>query len=928
MPLDSETEKKIWEAAATTSDPGRARRNLLRFLELNPGQGRLIPSLPLTAKLFAASQFLANFCIARPAELRSAVMEREKNMSARLLATRAQKELVLDEDSDLSSMMTALRLFKKRYLLRITLRDISGDSDIQSGMDELTVLAEQIISTALAWSVRLNVRKFGTPPDNAMALIALGKLGGEELNYSSDIDVIAVYRSDEGQTSGIPNPSGVVYNRISTHEFYCKTVELFARMLSSQTGDGIAYRVDLRLRPQGQKGDIALPLKAYRTYYESWGRTWERIMLIRARPVAGDAGLGQAFMDTITPFVWREALDFSEIEEIQGLKKKIDSAYDRNDIKRGYGGIREVEFFVQTFQLLFGGAQTSLRTHRILNAIQALKWLKKVPEEDLTSLWENYLFLRRLEHYLQMKEDLQTHTLPAAEELEPLAQKMGFSDQDHFLADLRLRRMQVKSMYNSLLGTREDVQSEALSLLEGGMKDSEISGYLSFRKVHEPAQALLRVKNIGEHLGVFRTPQERDLSRQVVPLMIENALASSDPDRALAGIESMITSYGIRPAHLTAFLEQRELMSGVVQIFSMSPYLSRIFLSNHFYLDMLIEEWSIAKSLRAMEDKLKRIEAAGEDVSTVLARHRRTEEVRIGMLCLVNILKFEDLFRGLSQLAEAVIRAVVEKSGYRGLSVIALGKLGGREMTFGSDLDIIFVSESAQAMSHAERIIKTLTAYTDMGMLYSVDTRLRPDGSSGALVNNIEGYRNYYTGKAQSWEIQALLKARPAGGDMALGRAFAAMARDVVIKRGPAIGGDEITAMRERIVRELSREAGGIDIKLGPGGLGEIEFYTQSLQLRHAASFPEILVQNTGAALLRLAKKDLLSADRKDTLYNTYSYLSKLQTFLRLNEAEVLPEEGALMVRAARFMGFDPPREFARYVRGLREAVTTAVSGA
>jgi glutamate-ammonia-ligase adenylyltransferase len=226
---------------------------------------------------------------------------------------------------------------------------------------------------------------------------------------------MAVYDNNDGQTSGILNPSGVLYNKVSNHEFYCKVIELFNKLLSSHTEDGIAYRVDFRLRPQGQRGDIALPLKAYQTYYQSWGRTWERMMLIRARPVAGDLKLGKSFIETIRPFVWRQTLEIAEIEEIRGLKKKIDSTFDRDDIKRGYGGIREAEFFIQTFQLLFGGENKSLRSYRILNAIQALKWMNKVPEEDLTTLWDNYIYLRRVEHYLQMKEDLQTHTLPSTD---------------------------------------------------------------------------------------------------------------------------------------------------------------------------------------------------------------------------------------------------------------------------------------------------------------------------------------------------------------------------------------------------------------------------------------------------------------------------------------------------------------------------------
>jgi glutamate-ammonia-ligase adenylyltransferase len=947
MNIDKKKLKRIYEAALNTPDRKRAERNLIRFLELNTDGKRLFPYLTIVAKLFAASQFLANYCIANPEELYEAIKERKKEITNRLLYVKAKKELIIDgnliphfppslkggsagstdQKKDLNSMMKALRLFQRRYLLRITLRDTTGETDIQSSMDELTLLAETIISTALQWSLQHNQQKYGSPSETVISLIAVGKLGGEELNYSSDVDLIAVYNNDDGQTSGIPNPSRIMFNKISNHEFYCKVVELFNRLLSSHTEDGIAYRVDLRLRPQGQKGDIALPLKAYRTYYESWGRTWERMMLIRARPVAGDKKLGQAFIETIRPFIWKEALDYSEIEEIRGLKKKIDSTFSRDDIKRGYGGIREAEFFVQTFQLLFGGANSSLRSYRILNSIQALKWMKKVPEEDLTTLRDNYLYLRRVEHYLQMKEYLQTHTLPSSdEELEALAKKMGFPSKDEFLANLRIKRMQIKSMYNSLLGTQEDVYTEALNLLEGGLKDNELTGYLSFRKVKQPHRGVSSLKNIKEHMRVFRTMHERSISRKVIPQLLENALMSEDPDRAIAGIESLMTTYGIKTAHLTAFIEQKELMTGVVKIFSMSPYLTRIFLSSQYYLDILIEEWSISKTLRAMEGKLQRIAEKGEDLGSRLARYKRFEEVRLGILLLLKILKFEDLFKGLSQLAEAIIKSVVDSFECQGLSVMALGKLGGREMTFGSDLDLVFVSETSEAVTAAEKIIRTLTSYTDTGLLYNVDTRLRPDGSKGILVKDIGGYKKYYLNKANNWEIQAILKARPVGGDEKLARSFINMVKEVILQKGREIKKDDITSMRERIIKELSHESEGVDIKLGPGGIEEIEFYVQFLQLRHAQRSPEILVQNTLAAINRLAKKNILDSADKNTLFNAYGYFSQLQTFMRLNEEQVIAEQSDVTELSAKFMEHKSREEFLEHLRMLRDNVSAVVN--
>lgn len=939
MTINQSIQDKISEAAAHTPDPERAQRNLMRLFETDTNTRRLTPYLSVISQLFAASQFLANYCIAGPEELYNAVRERKKNLTRRLLKERAHKELspphgpaserkeMKGDATDISHMMKALRLFKKRYLLRITLRDITGESSLLTSLDELTFLAEVIISTALRWSLEHNQTRFGEPADSVITIIGLGKLGGEELNYSSDVDLVAVYDNDEGQTAGIPSPSGIVFNKISNHEFYCKVIEFLNKLLSSQTEDGIAYRVDLRLRPQGQKGDIALPLKSYRTYYESWGRTWERMALIRARPVAGDAALGRAFIQAIEPFVWKKTIDYSEIEEIRGLKKKIDTTVERDDIKRGYGGIREVEFFIQTFQLLYAGDNSSLKSYRILNAIQALKWMNLVPGRDLTILWGNYLYLRRIEHYLQMKEDLQTHTLPAsAGDLESLSRQMGFTSQNDFLANLRLKRMQTKNMYNSLLGTQDDVHIETLNLLEGKFSDRELTGYLSFRNVKDSETCLVRLKSIREHMGTFQTMQERSLRREVIPRLLENALTAESPDRALAGLESLLTTYDIRTAHLTAIKDQKELMTGIIKIFSLSPYLTRTFLSSHYYLDILIEEWSIFKTLKGMEEKLDRTVQGSENISSRLAQYRKFEEVRLGILFLLRIIKTEDLFRVLSHLAEAIIGVIADRHGCRGLSVIALGKLGGREMTFGSDLDIVFVSETAEAMTAAENIMKALTSYTDMGLLYNVDTRLRPDGSKGILVKNIDGYRNYYLKHAQNWEIQALLRARPAGGDGKLGRSFMTMAKEIILKKGPEIRKKDISDMRERIVKELSHESRGMDIKLGPGGIGEIEFHTQFLQLHHAHESPDLLVQNTLTAVNRLAKRSLLEPSDRDLFLNAYEYLRKLETFLRLNEEQVIARYSEISELSSRFMGHKNEEEFLEQLDMFRREVLAAVN--
>ena len=312
--------------------------------------------------MFSYSQFLAHYCISNPDKLGLSLKDMRKPFRKKDILTEARKHIRISGDRAPPALkqdaMKLLRDIKKTYLLRITLRDTDNITDFQECVSELSILSEAVLELSLEISIALVGEKFGNLKNNAFSVIGLGKLGAGELNYSSDVDIMTVYRSETGLSSGVRTSSGVRGNRIGPHEYFCRLTETMTGLLHNPTEDGIAYRVDLRLRPNGRKGALSLPLNSCLSYYEAWGKTWERVALIRARHVAGDAGLGEMFMDGIEPFVWKRSLDYNDIEEIKTLKKRIDTIFDVNDIKRGYGGIREVEFFVQTFQLLYGGEKT------------------------------------------------------------------------------------------------------------------------------------------------------------------------------------------------------------------------------------------------------------------------------------------------------------------------------------------------------------------------------------------------------------------------------------------------------------------------------------------------------------------------------------------------------------------------------------------
>ncbi len=848
------------------------------------------------------SSFLLRFSGRYPEKLATCLKGFERPVTAKDINEILKANIPQDIDNiELTELMKGFRIARNEALLRITLRDILGYSDIKESMRELTIMAETIIQKALEYSLNLCIKRFGEPSDEgSISIIALGKLGAEELNYSSDVDFIAVYNDAEGKTAGIIAPNGLRTNRITNHEFYCKVVELLNRLLSTPTEDGIVYRVDLRLRPQGQRGPLAISLRACKQYYESWGRTWERMVMIRARVIAGNRDTGRAFMEIINPFVWQRTVDYSEIEEIRSLKKKIDSTFLKDDIKRGYGGIREAEFFIQTLQLIYCKENSRLQTHRMDIAVDALKSQAIVPADELDSIYENYLYLRRLEHYLQMKDDLQLHVLPKdKDELLMLGKKMGYANIEDFLSDLKVRRMQIKSMYNTLLGTPEDIHSEALMLVEGELKDEEIKEFLRLRGMSNPERGLKSLRSISERMDLFKTGRLRRLSRDVVPIMIEEALRSLAPDRALTGLETFLSSFGMKEAYLEWLKDQMHICKGLVRMFAGSSYLMRIFLSDHAYLDMLLEESIIRKSYSYMMKQLGRFisSSRGDALSKRLAEFKRFEEFRLGLYYIMEILKTRDLFRYLSHLAEVEINCCLQAlEGNNDIVVVAMGKLGGREMTFGSDLDLLMVAE-ADDVKKAEMVITLLTKYTEKGPPYSIDMRLRPDGTKGTLVKSIEGYRKYYTEDAQQWEVQALLRARPVAGPSEGRIRFFNMVREVITQRARDFSLKEVRSMREKIVQEVSSKD-ALDIKFGPGGIEEIEFFVQALQVIHSNKIPDLIVQNTLTAINRLMKHGIIDAPDGKRLKEIYSFYRILETELRLNEEDSLKEDKTSMLIA------------------------------
>lgn len=921
----------IKETSARTPDPERALKNLERlfkyvpeFLEENEQQ------IETVARLFSYSQFLAEYCIKNPIKLSFALKNIHGPIKKQEIISHARKKykVPIKKPSNLfkQEAMKILRGIKKSYLLRITIKDISGITTLNECMSELSILSEAILELALNISYFLMREKFGDLKNDSFSLIGLGKLGAGELNYSSDIDIIPVYKLDECMSSGILTSSGVRVNKIYSHEYFCRLTEILTNLLQSPTEDGIAYRADLRLRPNGQKGALSLSQDSYISYYEAWGRTWERMALIRARPVAGDSQLGENFIGAIEPFVWKRSIDYNDIEEIRGLKKKIDTIFDVNDIKRGYGGIREIEFFVQTFQLLYGGERKNLRTGLLTIALKELFKECFLTKEDVGTLEESYFFLRRLEHILQMKDDIQTHSLPSKpEEIVIFSKKMLFNNEKEFISELRLKRLKIRDMYNSLLGGT-DVTQEVLLSLEDELPEDTILDYLAFKGFSNPASALKNIHALHEQMSFGKTLRERNFLRKTIRAFLEQVVKSANKDRALVMLVSFIQKIGNHESYIDLLFQRNDTREIIVSTFVISKYFTRLLLSLENF-EGIFEYPDIRMNYTSLQERLINMLKYNVNPVNAIREFKITEELKSGLLFIKGDLDVYGLLHTLSILADTIIRAIIKDlHANKGFAVTGLGGFGAGELNIGSDLDLIFIStQNGPYPPHdkgiAEELIKFLSEYTDKGFAYKVDMRLRPDGSRGILVNDIEGYKNYYLKSAHPWEVQALLRARPIAGDMILLREFQHLRRQIISQRGSEISGSDIENIRKRIINEISKESSGYDIKNGPGGIKEIEFLIQYLQLKHAANLPDLVIHNTATAIKRLRRYAILDADTKKLLLNSHMFFRTIDTLLRLNNEDVLKINSELMDIIIKFLNLKSKDELIEKIEDIRQKI-------
>jgi len=862
-------------------------------------------------RVWAASEFAAETCLRYPDVLQSLhdlghlqhahADGYYKNELGRQLAE-------LTDDAQLS---TVLRVFRRTEMLRIAWRDLAGHSDLTEVMAELSALADACIEQTLNKLYGWHCAQWGTPCNafgikQQLVVLAMGKLGACELNFSSDVDLIYAYPED-GETRDGPRTIG-------NQEFFIRLAQRLNQALNTMTAEGLVFRVDNRLRPFGESSALALSFDAMENYYQMHGREWERYAMIKARVVAGDKQAGVELMDMLKPFVYRRYVDYGVFQSLREMKAMISREVLRqgmqDNVKLGAGGIREVEFIGQAFQLIRGGREPALQVRQIMSVLEQLRADDLLPDFVVNELIDAYVFLRTTEHRLQEYQDRQTHDLPV-DELGRLrlAWSMSFADWQDFAQVLRAHMRRVHQHFEQVFAApqTEHAQSDKLDLTgvwlgnldhDPACRALQQAGYTDTDKVYQQLQqrqqgrAFLRLTNQG-----------RMRLNQLMPLLLGAVGQTENADITLSRLLDLLETIAQRSAYLALLVENPMALSQLVRLFAASPWIASQLLSHPLLLDELLDPRSLyapprRKELLAdLKQRMQHVEIDDQEAQMDTLRHfKQANTLRVAAADVMEAMPLMVVSDHLTELAEVLLAETLSLAWYHlavrrhglppcisgqacdsGFAIIAYGKLGGIELGYGSDLDIVFLhsqgdpklseltDEAVFYIRLAQRIIHILGTTTSSGILYEVDTRLRPSGDSGLLVSNLEAFAVYQEKSAWTWEHQALVRARGVAGDPAVIAAFEQIRRQVLSRpREHEFLRNEVREMRQRMQSQLSQGSAELfDVKQDPGGIADIEFMVQYGVLAWAYKYPSLLDFTDNICLLeRLAETGcLLVAD-------------------------------------------------------------------
>ncbi len=985
---------------ARCADPPRAAHylGLLRASAAEPAWEQAAPEpRRLLAALLSGSQALAESLVAHPEWLPTLLGPRQLAYARRKegLAREVQEWLpALLAQGDYAAALARLRLFKQRELLRIGARDLARLGQLPDILQELSDLADVCLGAVYQTCGRQLVQAVGQPwhrdaqnrwRPTAFCILGLGKLGGQELNYSSDVDVLFVYDEEGVVSREPPRADAAAGSALSNHQFFKRLAETIVAEVSRVSPEGFLYRVDLRLRPEGPNGPLARSLASFETYYAQWGQTWERMMLIKARLVAGDPSLAGEFLEMIQPFRHPRSLGEPALREIALMKQRIEQEVvkagemDRN-VKLGRGGIREIEFVAQTLQVLHAGRHPFLADPQTLPTLQKLVRYHLLSGAEAQALSTAYTFLREVEHRLQMENNLQTHTLPTSPEAGArLAKLMGYASVRAFNVALTHHRNHVRRVYEAQVASKlAEVRPALLPELEG--RETEWKRLLADHRFRDPDHALRLVTAFVHGPGFGHVSARTvDFARQLLARLLalcprpsrgsepnaENAAGTSrpslqppalanppggdpqarllsDPDRVLARLDSFIGAYGARALLFETWATNPSLFDLLVLLFDRSEFLAE----SAIRTPDMVDELELSGRLRRAKttDQILaelRLGLTDADQHRWLRRYYQTELMRIGLRDILGLADVEQNLVELSSLAEACVRYALEVVLHRHrlasapLAIIGLGKLGGGELNYGSDLDVMFVAgASPRALPRWQKLavefMDLLGRPTEFGTTFAIDARLRPDGEKGLLVNTLAAYEEYYRRRSQLWEVQALSRARPVAGDAGVGRRFAALVGVLTDFRAPQHAAapaqdpawrQQIARMRERIENERTpRGEEPLAIKTGAGGLMDAEFIAQAFCLAQGWHEP-----NTLRALERARDQQVLPQTQAALLIENYRRLRRVEAILRrwsYAGETVLPADPAPLYRVAVRCGFPTAAAFlaavTRYRQNLR----------
>lgn len=857
------------------------------------------------------------------------------------------------QNLDEKALMKALRVAKRRAALSLAIADMTeswpllkitaGLSDIADATLEVSI---SHILKGLAASGHITLTKDEGPYDNhGFFILGMGKLGSRELNYSSDIDLIVLYDPDKMRAT-------------DDHEIRQACVRAtrdLMRIMDSRTPDGYVFRTDLRLRPDPGATPLAMTVLAAETYYESMGQNWERAAMIKARIVAGDKQLGQSFLDHIRPFIWRKHLDFAAIQDIHSIKRQINAhrggatvAINGHDIKIGRGGIREIEFYAQTQQLIWGGREASLRVKPTCEALTALHRFGQVSEQSLSDLTDSYHYLRKLEHRLQMVDDKQTQKMPADDDsVDAIGIFMGYQNPLDFRGDLMRHLERVEKHYAHLFEEAPDLGSSGSLVFTGTDEDADTVETLMGMGFEQASRVsgLVRTWHHGRYRAT-RSERARQILTELMPHLLESLADTANPDEAFIRFDAFLEGLPSGIQLFSLFQAHPAMLKLVATVMGDAPKLAKWLTKSPILLDSVITSDFNAPcdGPAPMQEKLDIALKQARDFQDMLDITRRWAndyKFKLGMQLLQGFSDGVRVGPDLSNMAEAtlnglmpwVLREFVQAHGRvpgDGIAVVAFGKLGGRELLPESDLDLVFVYDSIEGEASdgdkpltpnvyyirlCQRIGTAISSQTGEGHLFEVDGRLRPAGNAGALATQFDTFQKYYdmanSGEAWTWEHMALTRARVVFAKPKLKEKLEKLIHNSLIqKRDNDQVVQDIAKMRERIAKQYPGKSPW-DIKHRPGGLVDVEFITQYLQLIHANRHPEILANNTFEALDNLRNADLLEETIANDLMGALSLWQNIQAMLRLTVTGEFKEETApeglklALARAAEVSNFD-----------------------